>query len=94
MDNAELERKITESLAQTRSDIRADLSRLEGIIDYHRTDAYAHRQMVDSYSGERRDWSSWRTKVDTRFAYLTGGLAVLTFATSVFGAFVAQHIFH
>jgi len=93
MDNEALARQIKDAIADATGEIRRDIGRLEGLSEAHRKDAFAHREMVATYSSEQQDWMRWRGRVDTRFAYFGGGLAVLTFSVSVFGAFVAQHVF-
>lgn len=94
MDNESLERSIRSIVQDAVMHIAKDVARLEAIVEVHRNDAYAHRQMVEAYKPEQQEWQRWRSGVDVRLAAIAGGLTVFAFIVSVFGAFVGARIFH
>ena len=93
MDNQQLNQSIREALLEMKADLRVEIAKIEAHLEMHRGDQYAHREMVGQYQGQTQEWVTWRSKVDTRFAYLSGGLAVLTFFLAIFGGLLVQRLF-
>lgn len=95
MDNEELARQIKERIGDATGEIRRDIGRIEGLLEAHRSDAFAHQQVAARYEAETRDWRIWRSNVNMRLAAIGGGLAVLVFVITVFGSLLFNHIgFH
>ena len=92
MDNEQLARVVETHLNRSTGEIRRDIGRLEGLLDAHRKDAFAHQEMVARYEPVQHSWSTWRDSVNIRLAAISGGLAVLAFVTTVFGSIVVQHV--